>query len=300
MNTTRVILLVLILAGASAIVSYLFVNPTASSLRPTLAPAFQLAGKSTQIADQLLTKVIPIDELDEKQLGEAFARYFPIDTSDSVDRYLNDLISNLSHYARKPFKYRVAKVNWGDVPNAFAMPGGVIVVSTGLISIVKSESELVAVLAHEMGHVELGHCFDMMKFTMLSRKITNMPLGELADFAYHLLIGTSFSKTQEDEADDYAFQLVAETNYDPRGISRAFISLMTFETTKAHSDTSFNPVRDYLQSHPATSLRANKFSEKADQWWKDHLLTPRYVGVANLQRRESYYRHELHEEWVYE
>src|SRR6185436_5295286 len=156
MNKARAILLVIILAGATALVSYLWVHRTDSSLRPTLAPAFQLAGKSTQMADKLLTKVIPIDELDEQELGEVMALRFPTNSSDSAERYLNELISNLSRYARKPFKYRVLKVNWGKEPNAFALPGGVIVVTTGLISLVESESELVSVLAHEMGHVELG------------------------------------------------------------------------------------------------------------------------------------------------
>ena len=56
------------------------------------------------------------------------------------------------------------------MPNAFALPGGVIIVTGGLLKTLKSEAELAAVLSHEMGHIELSHCLDTVRFQLLARK----------------------------------------------------------------------------------------------------------------------------------
>ncbi len=72
-----------------------------------------------------------------------------------------------------------------------------------------------------------------------------------------------------------------------------------FDSTSSHSDESFNILRDYLRSHPPIKLRFEKFSEKAGQWWKRHQGTARYQGVANLQKKISFYSRNENDEWVY-
>jgi len=64
----------------------------------------------------------------------------------------------------------------------FTLPSGVILVTKGLLETMQSESELVSILAHELGHIERGHCFDVVKYELLARKIKSEKLGELAIF----------------------------------------------------------------------------------------------------------------------
>ncbi len=71
-----------------------------------------------------------------------------------------------------------------------------------------------SVMAHEMGHIELGHCFNAVKFELLARKTHEETLGKIADFAVPFLLHPSFSKTQENESDEYAYNLMIESQYD--------------------------------------------------------------------------------------
>lgn len=299
MKHLRILIAVLVLTGGGALVFYLVANRPESSLHPTMAPFFQLVGKSTELGDKLIAKVIPVNDLDEKELGEVIAYHISwgAAASSETNKYLHDLIEHLSRHAKKPFTYSITVIG-ADAPNACAFPGGVLVVTRGLLSLVQSESELAAILGHEIGHVELGHCFGAVKFELLSRKFTQLPLGEIADIANNLLVRSSFSKTQENDADEYAYQLLLQTEYDPRGEGNAFKRLMEFDSTSSHSDESFNVLRDYFRSHPPTKLRFEKFSEKANQWWKRHQGTARYRGEANLREKVSFYSRDIKEEWV--
>jgi Zn-dependent protease with chaperone function len=377
---------------------------------PTLAPAFQLAGKSTELLDKSFTKVIPVGSLDEKQLGEAVAKrqhllwqsdstdaavndssaraktdslakvdgrayrkadslctiYYRYqqqldsiykaswlassdDTSrtkaegklhaalDSLDKkiiaaskadslfhdrfylilrryeadsrvqdlenrrvttaYLNELVTQqLSQYAKKPFAYEVFIDSW-NVPNAFALPGGVIYVTSGLMRTVKSESELISILAHEMGHIELGHCFGAVKFELLAKKLNAAPLGQLVDFANALLLRHSFSKTQEGDADDYGYDLLLGTSYDPRGMGKAFANLKQSSGGREEKKN-LDVMQDYFSTHPALDIRIEKFSAKANVWWSEHSGEQRYVGEQNLIERKSFYIEQKPAEWV--
>ena len=88
------------------------------------------------------------------------------------------------------------------------------------------DPELVAVLAHELGHIEQGHCVDAVKFRLLAEKLGERTFGQIVDFAVQMLVAHSFSKTQEDEADEYAYTAVVNGPYDPRGVGDSFRSLL--------------------------------------------------------------------------
>ncbi|MEI7488988.1 MAG: M48 family metallopeptidase [Chryseobacterium sp.] len=251
----------------------------------SFSPIFQLLGKAPQSVSRSVTKVLPIDSVDEGELGTYILSHYD-DGSLKVlneDKALDYLVSvgrKLERYKRKPFPY-VLRLEQSELPNAMALPGGVILVTSGLLKVLKSESELVSVLAHEMGHVELSHCFDAVKYEILTKKILNTDLGMMADFARNFLIKHSFSKTQEDEADSYGFQLLSNSEYDPTSLSRAFLRLNE-SSSKSYTNTSANPLRDYFSSHPPLQNRIEKFSSEAQIWWTSHRGQSRYIGVQNF------------------
>ena len=76
-----------------------------------------------------------------------------------------------------------------------------------------------------MRHIERGHCFDAIKYELTFRKIKAPTIGQLADFTFSLFLRHSFSKTQENAADEYGYDLLLLTKYDPLAFSDAFREL---------------------------------------------------------------------------
>ncbi len=269
-------------------------------LESTFTSAFQIVGAPLKLVDRVASRVLPVSELDEKELGDVYrASYDPqAEPLSREQRYLDSLVAELRPLTAKPFPYRAYVVDY-PTPNAMALPGGVVLVTRELLATLGSEAELVAVLAHEIGHIERGHCFDTVRFELLARKLGAEPLGTLADFAAALLLRHSYSKTMEHEADAYAYELLTHSRYDPRGVAGGFRSLLAYVTARGEgSPQQASPIRDYFTSHPPLELRAAEFGERADAWWRRNPDARRYAGVRNLAARVALPRHELADEWT--
>jgi Zn-dependent protease with chaperone function len=296
----RVAALVALVACGVALIVALQRARLQAPLESTFTGAFQIVGAPVKLADRAASRVLPVSALDEKELGDVYRRrYDPQATPPSREqRYLDSLVAELQPFAGKPFAYRAYVVDY-PTPNAMALPGGVVLVTRELLGTLHSEAELVAVLAHEIGHIERGHCFDTVRFELLARKIGAEPLGTLADFAATVLLRHSYSKTMEHEADAYAFELLTNSRYDPRGVAAGFQSLLAYAAARGEqSPRQASPLRDYFTSHPPLEVRAAEFTQRADAWWLRHPDERRYAGVRNLKALVALPRHELADEWV--
>lgn len=213
---------------------------------------------------------------------------------------MNDLIRSLAPHAKKPFSYRVFVLPY-SFPNAYALPGGVILATKGLLTVMESEAEVVSVLAHEMGHIENEHCFSAVKYEILFRKLKSPTLGQLADFAINSLLRHSFSKTQENEADEYAYALILQTEYDPAAVSNAFRRLQARadSTSSRHEKQQrADIIEDYFMTHPPLPLRIEKYQEQAGLWRRQHPDEKRYIGKSNLAKRQCFCKDADNEEWT--
>ncbi len=297
----RALVLGLLLAVGTALAVLLARERPAAPLRRSLATPFQLLGAPVKLADRLASRVVPVGSVEERDLGDLYRRRFetqiPVDDVDQA--YLDRLMAALRPFARRPFPYRAFRAGPLGGPNALALPGGVILVSDELLRALGSEAELVAVLAHEIGHIELGHCFDAVRFQLLGRRTGSESLGRLADLARGLLVRHSFSKAEEHEADAYAFTLLANSRYDPAAVGAAFASLERARDRASSGvrDAEADPLRDYFSSHPPLPLRREEFRQEASAWWRRHPHERRYVGVANLRRRQALESLMLPGEW---
>ena len=296
----RLVLLGLLLAVGGALVLVLHSARVSPPLESTFTSAFQLLGAPVKLADRMLTRVLPIGEVDERRLGDAYRRIYDprVARPDHDQRYVDALMEGLVPFTGKDFPYRAYVIDYGG-PNAMALPGGVVLVTRGLLATVNSESELVSILAHELGHIERGHCFDAVRFELLARKVGADTLGALADFAAQVLLRHSYSKTVEHEADEYSFELVANSRYDPRGVGGAFRSLDAYVSGAGMSTPQqADPIRDYFTSHPPLEIRAEEFGQRAEAWWRRHSDEHRYVGVRNLDARMPMSVRDFPEEWT--
>lgn len=252
----------------------------------TFSPFFQLLGKPLQTVNRTVTHVFPVSQLDERMLGEEIKAKIPTHfitiNSKSEIAYLNRLIQELSANTQSGFDYQVFLIS-GE-PNAMALPGGVICVTDELLNILSSEAELVAILAHEIGHIERGHLFDVCRQEMLKRKMEQISLLTYALDAIGHLGKCCFNKTQEDEADSYAFRMLLDHGYDPFAMSRSFEKLLSYE---ANPNARTTLIDDFLATHPYLELRAAKFQALAEKWEAANEDTPCYVGQRNFKERKT-------------
>lgn len=291
-------LFLMISFGGLATVVMMIRGNTQPRITASFAPAYSMAGQATKTADRVFTHMLPIDSLDEGALGDRIAEIYKYqtDTGSSDAYYIRKLMSEIAMFKKKPFKFRAYVLNT-EVPNAFAMPGGIIVVTRGLLNTLESEAQLIAILAHEMGHVEIGHCLDAVKFSLLARKVNLPPLGQLADMTTRLLLKHTYSKTEEDEADAYAFKLLLQTSYNPSALGEAF-RLLLENTPDSEPRYEANIVYDYVMTHTPTEIREDRYRTKANMWWQDHVNVSRYNGVQNLKLRMTFSSGSYASEWV--
>ena len=123
--------------------------------------------------------------------------------------------------------------------------------TTGLLNTLSDEDELSGVLAHEIGHIKLGHYNETVKrsllWTLLYKAIGEKTIGGVDVLGAGMLLAEAgFSREEEIEADDYGVALAAKAGYNPWGLHNAFVSMQKagFQT----SPSGFN-------SHPPTARR---------------------------------------------
>ena len=160
-------------------------------------------------------------------------------------------------------------------PNAFALPGGFIYVSRGLLPLLNSEDELASVLAHEIGHVSAQHHLHQALVETplipvriatgigsLATGIVSEPLGELVGAigeAPGSLAIASYSRGQEDEADEIGQKLAADTGWDPRAMAAVMDALSRAEQIEGRDPNQ----RSYFDTHPTTPDRSRLTLERA-------------------------------------
>lgn len=159
--------------------------------------------------------------------------------------------------------------------NAFAMPGGVIGVHTGLIVASQAESELASVLAHEIGHVEQHHMARILsrQGTTVAVLLASIMVAILAgrsnpDVAGAVVAGgqaaviqnqLSYSRDYEREADRIGLQILNSASFDPQGMPDFF------ERMYQHTRTVDNNAPAYLRTHPLTQERIADISGRVQK-----------------------------------
>ncbi len=169
---------------------------------------------------------------------------------DGFDRLCSDLPLN---------KYYHLEFRAGAVigPNAIAFPGGIIIITDEMVETAEEMEEVLAVLAHEIGHVELRHtmrsvlqnsAISIIVATVtsdaatLSAAVTALPV---------ILAQTKYSRDFETAADEYAFRLLKQKGYSPR----AFATLMERLAKENREDR--RPFA-WISTHPVTSDRVKR------------------------------------------
>lgn len=162
------------------------------------------------------------------------------------------------------FRFHIAE---SDELNAFAIPGGHMVVYTGLLKAVKRPEELAGVMAHEMAHVTQRHSLrnmiEALGLSMIVQTIVGDASGlvALASEGSETLLRQKFSRDTEREADDAGWDLLVSANIDPRGMID-FFRTMQAELAKNASTAATDSGLSFLSTHPATAERIERLEAK--------------------------------------
>lgn len=231
----------------------------ASTLFVGLSAIFVLIAVALVFLIEVALYLIPAD-----REAALFRNWLPDDivTVSPVDERLYQaqlLLDRLAfHWGDSPYEFRVEIDDSGDA-NAMALPGGLIIVTTGLLDQVESENELAFVLGHELGHYRnrdhvralgRGIAFSLVFAVMTGRDASNVGIN-VADLALR-----SFNRKQELAADDFGLELVY-TQYGHVGEAWRL-----FERWDDGDDSFFNVV-GYTSTHPQPRDRIEVLEELA-------------------------------------
>ena len=149
-------------------------------------------------------------------------------------------------------------------PNAFALPGGIIVVADELVRLPATDDEIAAVLAHEMGHLEKRHGLQSVLRNSVALLIVSGATGDLStltSFASALpltILTQGYSRDLEREADAYARDLLKARNIPLWNFSSVLLKLETATGTAHEAAT-------YFSTHPSTTERMTFFGALTDK-----------------------------------
>lgn len=207
--------------------------------------------------------LISVEE--EKQLGDKFAveieKQHKVVNDPEVQSYITRLGQRLLKGVRQvdfPYSFKVVADN--NI-NAFAAPGGYTYVNTGLIKAAESETELAAVMAHEINHVVARHSTRQMTQQYGYQMLAGLLLGGQGPIAQMAaeLAGTAgtryYSREMEHQADELGVETMYKAGYNPQGMVTFFRKL------GAEGQKEPGKIAQFFSTHPVTADRIANIQE---------------------------------------
>ncbi|MBM4123057.1 MAG: M48 family metallopeptidase [Nitrospira sp.] len=199
----------------------------------------------------------------EQPIGEAARRQFLAGQQvvkegpavAAVQEITQRLAGSIPH---SPYKFEVTVVR-SDVVNAFALPGGSVIVCTGLLKKAESPDEVAGVLGHELNHVLLRHGLERIVKTLGIVAVVTIVVGDqqgLVGLAKQLgieLVTLKFGREQETEADLNGLRLLHRAKIPSEGMIRFFERLSESDKLQV----------EMLSTHPMSAARAERLKAEA-------------------------------------
>lgn len=195
--------------------------------------------------------------------------------------------------SRTPYKYQFHVLADPQTINAFALPGGQVFITMGLLRRLSDEAELAGVLGHEIGHVVARHGAEQMSKQQFmqglagaavvasydpNRPGSSVQKAAMAAAITHM-VNMRYGRQDENEADSIGVRLMSAAKYDPRGMSD-LMKVLESESGGSHQPEFFsthpNPehrlahIDQVIQEQPATG------GERGQERFRQNVL--RYVG----------------------
>jgi predicted Zn-dependent protease len=206
-----------------------------------------------------------ISESQEIAMGQEAAREVtasiqPV-ADDALQRYVSGLGTQLAKASERPnLPWSFTVIDDPQV-NAFALPGGPIFITRGILTHMNSEAQLVSVLGHEIGHITAKHSVQQLSQAQLAQigiiaavivKPSLAQFGDLASQGLGLLF-LKFGRDDETQADDLGFRYMTTAGYSPTEMAEMFRTLQ-----RLSGGNSGGRVPEWLSTHPDPGNRVEK------------------------------------------
>jgi predicted Zn-dependent protease len=248
-----------LLRGALLVAAALLLNACQSTVDQINEQAFQPS--SNPVTVDTVSRNDRMAELARSQHPRILATYGGEYSDPKLERMVAKVVGSLTLETDNPTQtYRITILNSPNV-NAFALPGGYLYVTRGLLALANDSAELAAVIAHEMGHVTANHGVARQRKEAEEGLATRVVSDVLADnqAAKAALVRgklrlAQFSRNQELEADTIGIRTTGRAGYDPFAASRFLQSMAAYQDFRSITGAS-DPSLDFLASHPNAPQR---------------------------------------------
>ena len=253
------------------------------------------AGAVTRAAEAVAHSFEDITPEQEYYIGRAVGAViiskYPIYHDPAATEYLNILGQGLAYASDRPELfggYRFAILDADEV-NAFATPSGLILLSRGMLRLVRSEDDLAAVIAHEIGHIQHQHGLKAIRTARITSALTSTAIAgaqfatseEVAELTLvfedsinditSTLVNSGYSRSAEREADQAAVEIMTRVGYDPNALVRVLERMgetwdpdgpgfaQTHPSPSDRIDIVRGAIGSYRHTPVATNIRRRRF-----------------------------------------
>ncbi len=218
------------------------------------------------------------------ELGRQYAPEIEKELGGRIDdpvmqEYIDRVGQSVARVSQKPyFEYHFVALDH-DSTNAFALPGGYIFITRGMLEKLTSESQLAAILAHETAHCVARDVVNAMSnqiglTALLAAIAYGGAPGEVvraADMAQQI-VGLKFSRSDEQQADLGGLDYLARAGYDPYGMVETMQTLESLQETRPP---------EFLSTHPSPENRIGYITQR---------IQTKYHATDNPRKGKEEYR----------
>jgi len=221
---------------------------------------------------------------------------------DALQDYIQNIGDRMAAVSERPHLDWTFRVVDDGAINAFALPGGYIYITRGIMTHLNSEAELATVVGHEIGHVTARHSVNQMSKAQLAQMGLGVGMAlspELAQFGQFAETGLGlmflkFGRDDERQSDDLGLRYMVKAGYDPRPAPRVFDMLADVSRT-----SSGDRLPGLFSTHPAPENREAHLESKIaalDQDFSQAKIgTQEYLAhidgmVFGVDPREGYFK----------
>jgi predicted Zn-dependent protease len=195
-----------------------------------------------------------------KQAAEEVAQSIGIYDDAGLNRYVSELGKRLAATSERPELPWSFQVVDDSSVNAFALPGGYIFVTRGILAHLNNEAQLASVLGHEIGHVTAKHAVNRISKAQIAQlglglgmmvSKTARQFGQLGAAGLSVLF-LKFSRDDENQADELGLRYTVRSNYDVREMPQVFVTLQRV------GEGGQGRLPEWLSTHPYPEHRVEK------------------------------------------
>jgi len=221
-----------------------------------------------------------LSETDEINLGkesdQGVVQTYGVYPDQELNAYISAIgqsMARISHRPNLPYEFKVMD---SPVINAFAVPGGYVYITRGILAYIENEAELAGVMGHEIGHITARHSaeqYTRAQLAQLGLGIGSALSKEIAQYAGVAaqgigLLFLKFSRDNERQSDDLGVQYSTKVGYDAREMANLFKTL-----DRIQSQSGGSGLPDWLSTHPNPADRVGTVQKNAEKLQKTQGLT---------------------------